>query len=180
MKTTTKILMLKKENEMLNYIDRVWEVLEEGYENVKGGLYFKSKSELLTNTTLWKVVLFQGKVVAVTIYKAKKGLKLVAMSISNKFRDVALSALARLIRRDLKICWMELSEAAESFVMKHGGKDYIVPNHLVEKILGKNILLADDGMHYTREVMHMKKKKILLGTIKISKNFQFIENGTHI
>ena len=169
MKTATKTISLKNENEMLKHIDSVWAILEEGYANVKGGLFFKSKSELLKTTVLWKVILFQGNVVAVTIYKAKKGLKLVAMSVSKIFRDIAVTALALLIKRDLKTCWMELSEAAERFVMKNGGDNFIVPNYLVEKILGKEVCLADDGIHYTRKVMKMNKEKVLLGTILISK-----------
>ena len=166
MKTTT--ISLNDNLAMLKHIDVVWDILNEGYANVKGGLFFRSKMELLESTSLWKVILFKGVAVAVTIYKAKRGLKLVAMSVGRKFRDIAVTALGKLIRRDLKRCWMELSEAAEKFVLKNGGVDYVVPNHMVEKILEKEVVLSADGIHYEREVMAMRKEKILLGTIKLA------------
>lgn len=171
MRETTETIIVDAREEKEKYVDSVWEVLKEGYENVKGGLFFKSKLELLKSTKMWKVILFHGAVVAVTIYKVKNGLKIVALSVGQKFRDIAVAALARLIKHDLKSCWMELSEAAEKFVMKNGGKHYVVPNYLVENILGKEVSLADDGIHYIREVMGMRKKKILLGTVRMSERF---------
>jgi hypothetical protein len=62
---------------------------------------------------------------------------------------------------------MELSEAAERFVLKLGGDKYIFPNHIAEKLLGKEINLANDGIHYTREIMGVRKEKILLGTVRL-------------
>jgi hypothetical protein len=62
---------------------------------------------------------------------------------------------------------MELSEAAEKFVMQLGGDKYILPNHMVEKILGKEVIPVEDGIHYIREIMKIKKEKILLGTVKL-------------
>ena len=97
---------------------------------------------------------------------SKKGLKLVALSVGKRFRDIAISALEKVIKKDLKQCWMELSEAAEKFVLRLGGDMYILPNHLAEQVLGKEIQLTRDGIHYSREIMGMKKEKIILGTVK--------------
>jgi len=166
MQRKVEIKTLNNREEKEQYINSVWRVLNEGYKNVKGGLHFKSKAELLEKTEFWKVICYQGEVVAVTIYKAKKGLKLVALSVGKKFREIAVSALKNVIKKDLKQCWMELSEAAEKFVLGLGGDKYILPNYLVEQVLGKEIQLTSDGIHYTREIMGMKKEKILLGTVK--------------
>lgn len=167
MKKRLKIRTITDTAQKEHYLNDVWSILQEGYKSVKGGLFFKSRLDLVIKTDMWKVICYQGKVVAVTIYKAKRGLKLVALSAGRKFRDVAIEALKKVIRRDLNQCWMELSEAAEKFVMQLGGDKYILPNHMVEKILGKEVIPVEDGIHYIREIMKIKKEKILLGTVKL-------------
>jgi len=162
-----KIKILNSNKEKEKYIDEVWDVLTEGYRKVQGGLHFKSKYELIISTEFWKVICYKGKVIATTVYKAKKGLKLVALSVGNFFRDIAISELKKVIKRDLKYCWMELSEAAEKFVMKLGGEKYIFPSAMVARVLGKEVELIDDGIHYIRLIMGTKKEKVLLGTIKL-------------
>lgn len=165
MKLATKTLTLKRDNQRLRYIDRVWELLEEGYKDVKGGLFFSSKENLLKTTVQWKVIVCNNKIIAVTIYKAKKGLKLVAMTASKatEYKNIAVKALAKLIKKDLKICWMELSEAAERFVIKFAG-NYVIKNSLVSQIIDKDITLSADGVHYFRTIKNINKEKILLGT----------------
>ncbi len=165
MKFATKTLTLKRDTQRLRYIDRVWELLEEGYKDVKGGLFFSSKENLLKTTVQWKVVVCNNKIIAVTIYKAKKGLKLVAMTASQAtaYKKIAINALAKLIKRDLKKCWMELSESAERFVLKFAS-EYTVKNSLVAQIIEKDITLSTDGIHYFRTIKNINKEKILLGT----------------
>jgi len=58
---------------------------------------------------------------------------------------------------------MELSEAAESFVMKFA-KKYAMKNSLVSQIIEKDITLSSDGVHYFRTIKNINKEKILLGT----------------
>jgi len=165
MKLATKTLTLINEEQRLTHIDRVWELLEEGYQDVKGGLFFNSKEDLLNTTSQWKVIISNKKIIAVTIYKAKKGLKLVAMTASKQIEEkkIAIKALIKLIKKDLKTCWMELSEAAERFVMKFAG-NYTVKNSLVAQIIDKEITLSADGVHYYRTIKNINKEKILLGT----------------
>jgi len=165
MKLATKTLTLTNKAQRLRYIDKVWELLEDGYKDVKGGLFFTSKENLLQTTAQWKVIICNNKIIAVTIYKAKKGLKLVAMTVSKvaEYKKTALNALVKLIKKDLKTCWMELSEAAERFVMRFA-KDYTIKNNLVEQIIEKEITLSSDGVHYFRIIKNINKEKILLGT----------------
>lgn len=167
MKKQVKIKTLTSKEQKDQYINDVWQVLLEGYKNVKGGLHFKSKIELIEKTHIWKAICYEGRVIGVTVYKIKKGLKLVALSVGTKFRDVAVVALKKVVKRDLKQCWMELSEAAEKFVLKLGGDKYVISNHVVEKILGKYVNPVDDGVHYVREIMGIKKEKIMIGTVKM-------------
>ena len=165
MKIDISTLTLKRNSEKSKHINNVWDLLEDGYQDVKGGLFFKSKEELLKTTAQWKVIMLNNKIIAVTIYKAKKGLKLVAMTVSkaNEYKKIAVTALAKLIKKDLKTCWMELSENAEKFVMKFAG-EYVVQNSLVSQIIEKDVTLSDDGIHYFRTIKNINKEKILLGT----------------
>ena len=80
-----------------------------------------------------------------------------------EYKKTAVNALAKLIKRDLKTCWMELSEAAERFVMRFA-KNYTIKNHLVAQIIEKEITLSSDGVHYFRTIKNINKEKILLGT----------------
>ena len=88
MKFTTKVLTLKRNTQKSKYIDTVWKILVDGYSDVKGGLFFENKNILLETTSQWKIIIYKGKVIAATIYKKKKGLKLVALTIckANKYK----------------------------------------------------------------------------------------------
>jgi len=165
MKLTTKTLTLQNEAQKNNYIDAVWALLEAGYRDVKGGLFFSSKEELLKTTAQWKIIMLNHTIIAVSIYKAKKGLKLVAMTVSKakEYKKIAIIALTKLIKKDLKSCWMELSEGAEKFVMRFA-KEYVIKNSMVSKIIDKEITLSEDGMHYYRTIKNIRKEKVLLGT----------------
>jgi hypothetical protein len=167
MKKQIKIKTVKEKNQKMHYVNSVWEVLKEGYEKVQGGLHYASKEELMQKTDMWKVICYRGEVIAVTVYRAKKGLKLVAMSAGRRFRELAVKLLGRVVQRDLKQCWMELSEAAEKFVMKLGGGRYILPDYIARTVLEKEVQPAGDGVHYIREIMGIQKEKVLLGTVKL-------------
>ena len=165
MKNTITMILNKKEKQ-IKYIDKVWNLLSNAYQKVKGGLLFKSKEELINTTVEWKVVIYKNNIVAVTVYKAKKGLKLVAMATNQEYREISLSSLGNIIKNDLKSCWMEISESAEKFVMRNGGEQYKINNELVPTILDKNIKLSADGFHYFRTIANLNKEKIIVGTPK--------------
>ena len=165
MRLATRTLTLQSNRQKNRHINAVWELLEEGYREVKGGLFFSSKEDLLQTTAQWKVVVLNNTVIAVSIYKAKKGLKLVAMTVSKAaaYKKIAVQALVKLIKKDLKSCWMELSEGAERFVMRFA-KEYVVSNSKVASIIEKDVVLSSDGLHYVRTIQNIQKEKILLGT----------------
>jgi hypothetical protein len=85
--------------------------LSDAYANVKGGLNFESKQDLIDSNGEWKVV-FSGKnIIAITIYKAKNGLKLVAMATNKLFKSIAKKALIKLIKREIKHCRWSFQKA---------------------------------------------------------------------
>jgi hypothetical protein len=160
------IKKITTQSTMLEFITPVWDILSDAYMAVKGGLNFESKQDLMENTCEWKVV-FSGKyIIAITIYKAKKGLKLVAMATNKLFKSIAKKALIKLIKTEIKYCWMELSESAEHFVMKYcNGKNHRVNKSLIPTLLSKPVSLdSDDNYHYYRTIKNIRKQKIVVGT----------------
>ncbi len=148
-------------------LDRVWDILVESYRDVLGGMLFDDKFELLKTTHAWRVIYVQGKIVAVAVYKAKHGLKMVAMGADKKrFGKKATVALGKAIRDDLYRVWMEVSEGAEVFVMKYcDGYQHAVSNDYAELLLQKKVTLSSDGYHYSRKILGIEKQKIIIGTI---------------
>jgi len=163
-------ITLKSEKAFI--VEDVYSILEDAYKSVKGGLHFTSYDDLLLNTTMWKVIYSDATIVGVIIYKAKQGLKMVAMGLSTKltkhYQRIIKKTLASLFQLTFSYTWMELSEGAEKFILKHGGSKYILPNHLARELIKKEIVtLCDDGVHYKRVINGVLKTKIIVGKPKI-------------
>ncbi len=153
-------------------VDEVYSLLEVSYASVKGGLHFGSRDALILSTDIWKLIYLEETLVGVVIYKAKRGLKMVAMAISHTFerrvRRYTKRLLAYMFRVTFTKSWMEVSEAAERFILQNGGERYLIPNTQASKITGKEILsLCDDGYHYTREINGVIKTKVMVGSAKV-------------
>lgn len=160
-----RIITLKRTDRMQKYMQQVWAILRESYARVEGGWHYDSPEALLQDSACWRVVIHAGRVVAVTVYKAKKGLKLVAMGACSQMKEQARRGLQKMIRADLTRCWMELSEAAENFVLKHcNGSRHIIHGSRAASLLDKEVAPAQDGYHYQRVVCGIQKCKILVGT----------------
>lgn len=164
MAITTKILT--NQSEMNSYIDQIWNLLVIAYKEVEGGLHYASKEEILQDTVRWRIALDGEKVIACTLFKPKKGLKLVAMATSTKFGYAAKEALREIINMDLPYTWMELSEGAERFVLgKCDGSKYLFHASHAKQLLEKDILMGDfDGFHYKRNILGFMKSKVIVGT----------------
>ena len=149
--------------------DDVYEMLLKAYANVKGGLLFDTPDDLISKTSQWRVIYFDGKIVGAIIYRAKKGLKMVAMAISDSveysIRTHIKKMLSDIFRVTFRSSWMEVSEGAERFILKIGGERFLIPNTLASKLTTKEILSLDsDGVHYYREINGIIKKKVIIGT----------------
>ena len=150
------------------FADEVYELLKEAYKNVVGGIAFKNSKELVETTDKWELVFFENDLVGAIIYKAKKGFKMVAMgiktSLNKKIRNFTKEIIGWFFRLNFKQSWMEVSEAAEKFILKYGGEKYLIPNTYASKLTGKEILeLCDDGYHYKRVIQGIVKTKVLVG-----------------
>ena len=155
----------------VNIVDDIYEILYESYRSVKGGLHFSSKDELIIKTDKWRVIYYDTEIVGVIIYKAKKGLKMVAMGlhqhIEKPLRNLAKQTLVSIFKFTFSHTWMEVSEGAEAFILKNGGHNFMIPNELAQQLTGKEILgLCEDGYHYKREINGIIKTKLMIGTVK--------------
>lgn len=161
-----KTLTLTNHHQMLTYLPQVWDLLVASYASVSGGLLYAEPAELLSETQRWRVVIYRGRVIATTLFKAKRGWKLVAMATCRRHGQRARHALRRLICADLPRAWMELSEQAERFVLRCcGGHHFMIHASLAAGLLDKPVeLVAEDGYHYRRAVAGLLKAKIMVGT----------------
>ena len=155
--------------------DEVFELLSVAYANVRGGLLFSSADELVMNTSVWRVIYFQSTIVGVVIYKAKRGLKMVALALANNLtkpiKKHTKTMLSYLFKVTFSNSWMEVSEGAERFILGIGGDRFIMPNSYASSLTGKDILdLDDDGLHYYREINGVVKRKLIIGTFKTISN----------
>lgn len=165
MKTST--LTLRHPIDKSRYLHQVWKILVHAYSNVEGGLLFADELDLLRKTSIWKIATIDGRVVAVTVFKSKYGQKLVAMGIDGTYDkpSEAKAALAKLIESSLERAWMEVSEAAESFIMKYcRGEKYLIHHSELSRYLDKWIDATADGYHYVRHIAGIQKVKIAIGT----------------
>jgi len=151
--------------------DDVYTLLYKAYSTVKGGLHFVSPDELISKTSQWRVLYLDGNIVGVIIYKAKRGLKMVAMAICDTLNYSLRSHIKTMLSHIFKITfqnsWMEVSEGAEKFILKVGGERFLIPNTFASKLTDKNILSLDsDGIHYYREINGVIKRKVIIGTFR--------------
>ncbi|MFM5089863.1 hypothetical protein ACK30K_16695 [Aeromonas caviae] len=161
-----KTLTLTNSRQMQPYLDQVWALLVASYSEVSGGLHYAEPADLLSKTQRWRLVTYRGRVIASTLFKAKRGWKLVAMASCRQHGLRARHALRRLICADLPRAWMELSERAERFVLRCcGGHHYLIHASLAATLLDKPVEpVAEDGYHYRRTVAGLLKAKVIVGT----------------
>lgn len=161
------ILTINNSLDMQQLVNDVWSILCQGYSRVKGGLHFSSPDDLIQQSYCWKITTDGNIISSVTVFKKKRGLKLVAMAVNPNVKEIGKRNLISLIKKVLSYCWMELSEAAEYFVMKYCGGDKFV--HCASQasfLLGKNELKYSnkDQFHYIRTIQNIEKEKIIVGT----------------
>lgn len=158
------IIKLSHKDNMQTYAQEVWELLAAAYAKVPGGLLFTDLEQLVASTFAWHLVVADGQVQAVTIHKNKAGQKTVAFAKANTAQGKP--ALIHLLCHALQTGWMELSDAAERFVMMEcNGHAYLIQAGLAQRLLQKEeVASMHDQYHYQRPIQGMLKTKIALGT----------------
>jgi len=105
-------------------------LLAEAYREVPGGLHYASADAMVAETQDWELLTHAGQLRAALLYKRKHGMKIVALAASADpdQRRAAVAGLGELLRRRLREAWIEVSGRAETFVLRHGGDLFRIPN----------------------------------------------------
>lgn len=164
---TERVVNLFKPTDKEKYASEVWDMLIKAYEPVGGFGTAANVEELVNTPGMWKLVVRDGAVSALTIYKDQHGRKAIA-SATNATR--AGSKDYRMIRQDdttLTRSWAEVSGKPEELFKKIGAAP--IPHKFANILTGKHILkYNDDGYHYTRLIAGTPREKIIYGTVELS------------
>lgn len=159
-----RYINLHTSQQMLPYIDEVWQILTTSYEPIGGFKSAKTKEDLMRKAKLIKLVRRGGKIVAVKVYKDELGKKSIAAGTDGSVEGK--QGLVKMSEEDIKMnrAWGEFSGAMEHIMLKKGGVP--ISNTMASKLLGKPIESFDeDGYHYTREIQGELHRKIIIGDL---------------
>lgn len=164
-----KNIMSKSDKE--KYVDEVLDILQSSYKDI-GGIKtpsFMSREAAIEGPHMWKLVVRDGKVIAVNIYKDDgTGRKSVLAGTDGSVQGKR--EMAKLITDDVTRSYTEISDAMEKFVFKRFpelANKYKIPNTEAIKHLqpGEARIPEDnDGYHYDRKIGGSWHTKIMLGT----------------
>jgi hypothetical protein len=156
----------------MKYADQVWAVLQQAYSKLKGGFGTASSlEELIEKSGLWKVVVRDGKVSAVNIYKDQHGRKSIAIGTDGT--PQGKKDLLMVKGDDIKFnrSWVEVSDAPEKMLARMGAKP--IPSKFAGPLTGKEILdYNSDGYHYTRLIAGDPHEKIIYGIVNLDSKLE--------
>lgn len=178
-----KVEFIKSEKDILQYLDRVLELIDLSYKNIGGYFGDRDLKVLAKQTSLLQVVKDDADVViACAIYRQQQGgnkLCGIACDQSREGKDALKSIIQTNIEKHDANIWAEVSEAIEHYYKKYNG--YPIPNCYAPSLLEAaeyniKIDLLKDGFHYSRIVGAAKKlltkvifgfsnKKVMLNTL---------------
>lgn len=164
---TERVVNLFNPDEKQKYAKPVWDMLQTAYEPSGGFGSAASIEELIDKTALWKLVVRDGNISALAIYKDSQGRKGIASASDGSFQG---KKDYRMIRQDdikLKRSWAEVSGGPEAIIKKLKGEP--LPNKFAPILTGKKILnYNDDGIHYTRLIAGVPREKVIYGFVQLS------------
>lgn len=141
-------LFHNNQKEKEEYIDEVWDMLQQAYKPIGGFKTADTKEELMYKADIWKLVRRNGKITACKLYTSKKGGG--RKSIAGASTTDGKQDLFKIVEEDVKMVdrevWAEVSSAMEYLMTKYGAK--YIPIEIVEKILkGKELNHNGDDYH---------------------------------
>ena len=177
MKLIERYLTLFDKDKKEEYVDDVWEIIENSYRSIGG--CNSSKEELMMDGVFWKLVRKGGrpgdgkggKIVAAVIYKTQLGRKafLAGSDGTTEGKQALYSIISEDAEQKERNAGVEVSGAPEHLYKKYGHVP--IPNEVAEEILnkiGKKVTaLNPDGYHYTRKIGNQEHEKIMMGTLKM-------------
>lgn len=153
------------------YLDQVWDILQDSYRAIGGIANISEPEELLDDEYIWKMVTKNKEVLAVQLYKTHGGGRKIFVGGckatpqgKEAFYKLALEDVKRLERG----AWAEVSGSMEGvYIFKLGATP--IPADVSKEILndmGKDIVsTSSDGFHYTRKIGGKPYEKIMFGNV---------------
>lgn len=159
----TRILTTYREKK--RYIDEVFTMLSESYQNVEGGLLYRSSEELLSKqNNVWKLLFnSDSQPQVIIIWKETEfGRKMTACGCTQT--KESKSWLLEELHRDLERgnIWAEVSDKIERW-LEHCEVPKIPFSEAKKLLVGKNLIPLGDGYHYKREIQGYIKTKVVFG-----------------
>lgn len=130
------------------YAQQVWNILQTSYASIGGikGSGFNSIDDMIKNIPMWKMVVKNGVVHAVVMYKDRGGRKSVAVGSNGS--DYAKKHLADLMKVEITRSYGEKSKASLGAVMKLIPwdilKNYIKTPTEASKVIEKTTIAIED------------------------------------
>lgn len=150
------------------YSDQVWNILQQSYAKLPGGFGTASSvEELIAKSGLWKIIVRNGKVSAVNVYKDQHGRKSIASGTDGSPQGKMDYKMIKNADVKLGRAWAEVSGAPAAMLEKMGAKP--IPSKFAEMLTGKKIMNYDpDGVHYTRLINGEPHEKVMYGIVNLS------------
>lgn len=152
----------------LKYGQQVWDVLQKSYSSLPGGFGTASSlDELIEKSGLWKIVVRNGEVTAVNIYKDQFGRKSIASGTNGSVQGKKDFMMLKDADVKYKRAWAEVSGAPEKILARLGAKP--IPAKFAPILTGKEILeFNPDEYHYTRLIAGDPHEKIIFGFVNLT------------
>jgi hypothetical protein len=162
-----RVLNLRTPEEKEKYANQVWDVLQASYAEIGGFGTAATIDELIKKFSLWKVVVRNGDVTAVKVYRDQFGRKSVGVGTNGTYQGK--KDIKMMMQDDVKTgrMWVEVSGKPEQLYRKFGAMPI---DAKYAEILTKHPIMSisPDGYHYTRMIAGKPHEKIIYGVVNLS------------
>lgn len=155
--------------DMKKYANDVWKILTKSYEYCGGMAGMDSVEQLIDETTLWKLVRKEGRIVACIVYNNKRGGRK-ACYAGTDGTELGVQSLKKIMVEDNLLpdrqAWGEYSGKAVSTMFNQGAMP--VKAEIAQEIMkDKQFLeIKPDGYYYTRKIGGHPHTKLMMGNPK--------------
>jgi hypothetical protein len=147
----------KNEQEMKQYGDIVWKILQKAYEYCGGIKNVESVDDLIKDTHLWKLYRKDNEIKAVICYTDRKGGRKLCL-LGQDGSDDGRKMLKKMLEDDFKLkdrnSWGGFSGKAAITALKHGGIP--VPSEIAVTFMGSKCKPYDEYWYNTTSVSGYK------------------------
>jgi hypothetical protein len=161
------IVNIFSDEDKFKYAEKVWNLLQKSYEKVGGFHSAHSPEELIKKSGLWKLVVRNGNITAIRIYKNQFGRKAIASGTNGTTQGKKDYVMIDNEDISLGRAWAEVSGAPE-YIMKKAGA-IPIPAKFAEFLTKHSLIsISSDGFHYIRLIKGEPHEKIIYGTASLT------------